>query len=191
ARGILFIQQGKYPDAQADFAKAERLDPEVRFGSPVQGLLELQQNNLAGAETTIRTRLRAHPNDAYLHYLLAEVLTRKGAAVGSSEFNQAVQAAQTAVTLQPVFPLARDMLGRLYLQQGRTKQAIAQSRLAIAQDPTDQMALYHLLIALRKDNQTAEIPALSKKLASLRAQARAKEENEHKYMLVETKPPAH
>ncbi|HEX4164048.1 MAG TPA: tetratricopeptide repeat protein, partial [Bryobacteraceae bacterium] len=47
ARGILFIQQGKYPDAQADFAKAERLDPEVRFGSPVQGLLELQQNNLA------------------------------------------------------------------------------------------------------------------------------------------------
>ena len=189
ARGILFIQQGKYPDAQADFAKAEHLDPQVRFGSPVQGLLELQQNNLAGAETTIRGRLKAHPNDAYLHYLLAEVLIRKGAAVGSPEFNEALQASQNAVALQPVFPLARDQLGRLYLQDGKTKQAIEQSRLAISQDPSDQMALYHLLIAFRKDNQTAEIPALSKKLAGLRAQARVKEENEHKYMLVETKPP--
>ncbi len=190
ARGILFIQQGKYPEAQADFTKAEQLDPKAQLSASAQGLLQLQRNDLPEAESTVRARLKTHPKDAYLHYLLAETLLRRGAAPGSPEFSEALRSAQQAVTLQPVFPLARDLLGRLYLQEGRTKEAIEQSRLAFSQDPSDQMACYHLLMALRKDNRTAEIPALSKKLADLRARARAQEAQEHRYMLVEAKPPA-
>lgn len=188
ARGILYIESGHYEQAESDFAEAERIDPNVQFGSSVRGLAELQRNDLPHAEQTIRARLSGKPDDAFLHYLLAETLTRKGAAVGSPEFSEAVQSAERAVQLQPNLALARDLLGRLYMEQGKTRQAIEQSRRAFEEDPTDQTALYHLILALRKGNRAGEIPELTTKLAALREQARAKEAAEHKYALVEANP---
>jgi tetratricopeptide (TPR) repeat protein len=191
ARGILYIQLGRYDKSEGDFAEAERSDPNVQFGSAAQGLAELQRNDLGEAEKTVRARLLKKPNDAFLHYLLAETLTRRGAAVGSASFKEAVSSAERAVQLQPNFALGRDVLGRLYLQEGRVDDAIKQSRLAFDEDPTDQTALYHLIVALRKGNKAAEIPRLAKKLAELRERARAKEQAEHKYTLVEVKPEQH
>ena len=188
ARGILYIQLGEYDNSERDFGRAEQLDPRVQFGSAAQGLAELQRNDLAQADATIRTRLSKNPNDAFLHYLLAETLTRKGAVVGTTQFSEAVKSAETAVKLQPNFPLARDVLGRLYLEERKTGQAIEQSRLAFQEDPTDQTALYHLIVALRKGGKTEEIPKLAKQLADVREQARAKEAAEHKYSLIEVRP---
>lgn len=185
ARGILYIQLGQYDQSEQDFARAEKLDPTLQYGSSAQGLAKLQQNDLTEAETTVRDRLRKHPNDPFLHYLLAETLARSGAAVGSPEFIEAVKAAREAVRLQPDFSLARDVLGRLYLQEGKTSEAIEQSKLAFQADPADQTALYHLIMALRKGGKTSEIPPLAKKLADLREQARLKEAAEHKFALVD------
>jgi tetratricopeptide (TPR) repeat protein len=188
ARGILFVQMGKYDQADTDFAEAERLDPKLHFGSSARGLAQLQDDNLDEAENTVREHLRKSPNDAFLHYLLAETLARKGGNVESAEFKEAIRTAQKAIELQPNFALARDVLARLYLQQGRIPQAIEQSRLALKEDPTDQTAVYHLIQALRKTNDTRELPALAKKLAEIREQARAKEAAEHRYALVEPGP---
>lgn len=185
ARGVLLIQLGQYDQGQTDFAKAEQLDPNARSGAAAKSMAALQQNNLAEAETTIRDRLKKSPHDAFLEYLLAETLTRRGAAVGTPEFTEAVEAASKAVQLQPGLALARDVLGRLYLEAGNVSAAIDQSRLAVRADPTDQTALYHLILALRKGNQKGEIPELMKQLAVLREQARAKEASERKYALVE------
>ncbi len=188
ARGILYIQLGQYDRSEQDFAKAEKFDPKLEYGAAAEGLAELQQNNLRKAEAVVRERLRKNPNDAFLHYLLAETLLRKGANPGSAEFAEALRSAQRAVQLQNKFALGRDVLGRLYLQQGKIEEAIQQSRLAFEQDPTDQTALYHLITALRKGGRTEEIPPLAKKLAALREQAELKEASEHRYALVEVKP---
>lgn len=188
ARGILYIQLGQYNQSEEDFASAEKLDPTLQYGTAARGLAELQQNNLAQAEVTVRERLKKNPREAFLHYLLAEILLRKGAAPGSAEFAEALSLAQRAVELQPTLALARDVLGRLYVQQGKIEEAIKQSRLAFEQDPADQTALYHLIMALRKGRKTEEIPPLAKKLAELREQARLKEAAAHKYALVEAAP---
>lgn len=188
ARGILYIQLGQYDRSEQDFANAETFDPNLEYGPAAQGLAELQQNNLTAAEATVRERLRKSPNEAFLYYLLAETLLRKGATPGSSEFAEAINAAQRAVQLQSDFPLGRDVLGRLYLQQGKLEEAIRQSRLSFEEDPTDQTALYHLITALRKGGKTGEIPPLAKKLADLREQAQLKEASAHRYALVEVKP---
>jgi tetratricopeptide (TPR) repeat protein len=188
ARGILYTQLGEYAKSDKDFAEADRLDPYLQFGAAVQGLAALQQNNLPQAEKIIRGRLRQTPNNAFLHYLLGETLTREGASVGSASFNQALKSAESAIQLQSNFPLARDLLGRLLLEQGKTTEAIQQSRLAFQQDPTDQTALYHLILALRKGGKRAEIAPLARKLAKLREQARLKKDAEHKYALVEVYP---
>jgi tetratricopeptide (TPR) repeat protein len=119
---------------------------------------------------------------------MAETLLRKGASIGTPEFKEAVACAETAVRIESDFALARDVLTRLYLQAGRVDDAIKQSRLAVSEDPSDQTAVYHLILSLRKAQRTAEVPELSKKLAALREQARAKEIEAQKYAIVEVKP---
>jgi tetratricopeptide (TPR) repeat protein len=185
ARGILYIQLGQYDESESDFAKAETLDPKAHAGMAARSMAALQQNDLAKAELTIRDRLKKHPDDAFLEYLLAETLLRRGAVPGTAEFSEAMGAALKAIKLQTDFALARDVLGRLYLEEGNISGAIEQSRLAVLADPTDQTALYHLILALRKGNQKAQIPGLVKQLSALREQARRKEASERKYGLVE------
>jgi len=188
ARGILYTQMGQYDRSEADFARAEQLDPAMGPGAAARGMAELQRNNLDNAEATIRARLRSNPNEPFLHYLLAETLLKTGAAVGTPRFDEAVKSAQKAIRLQPEFTLARDVLSRLYLQQNKLDEAIEQSRLAFEEDPTDQTALYHYILALRKRNKSEDIPALTRRLVALREQARAKESTERRFLLVEVKP---
>ncbi|MGA8028387.1 MAG: tetratricopeptide repeat protein [Bryobacteraceae bacterium] len=185
ARGILLIQLGQYEESESDFSKAEQLDPSAEAGSAARSMAALQQNNLAEAEATIRDRLKRQPDDSFLYYLLAETLARKGATVGTANFREALDAASKAVRLRPDFASARDVLGRLYLQEGNINEAIEQSRLAVRADPTDQTALYHLILALRKTDKKDELPKLGAQLTALREQARRRENSERKYALVE------
>lgn len=185
ARGILRIQLGQYEQSESDFSRAEQLDPGVEAGSAAQGMAALQQNKLAEAEATVRDRLKRKPDDAFLWYLLGETLARRGAAPGTSAFTEALKAASKAVQLQPNFALARDLLGRLYLQDGNINGAIEQSRLAVRADPADQTALYHLILGLRKAGKNEEVTQLMPQLTQLREQARKKEISERKYALVE------
>ena len=185
ARGILYIQLGEYDKSESDFVKAEQLDPKARTAMAARSMAALQENDLGKAEATIRERLKRQPDDAFLEYLLAETLAQRGAVPGTPRFGEAVAAARKATELQPDFVLARDVLGRLYLEEGNISGAIEQSRLAVRADPTDQTALYHLILALRRGNQKEEIPKLTKRLGELREQARRKEANERKYALVE------
>ncbi|HEX4771988.1 MAG TPA: tetratricopeptide repeat protein [Bryobacteraceae bacterium] len=188
ARGILAVQIDDFGQSRKDFEKAEQLDPELRYGRGIQGLADLQANDLARAEQDVRSRLNNAPGDAFLWYLLGETLTRGGATPDDPHFQEAVRSAEKAVQLRPDFPIARNLLARLYLNEGRTDDAIRQSRLAYEEDTTGesaQTALYHLITALRNSGKRDEIPALARKLADLREQTRAKETAERRYGLVE------
>jgi tetratricopeptide (TPR) repeat protein len=181
ARGVLYSELGQYDRGEADFNRAQKLDPHVELVSAAQGLSELQRNDLPQAEKTIRERLARQPHDAFIHYLLAEVLLRQGAAPPSSAFEEALQSALTAVKLNPDLGLARDTLSLLYLEEGKLNDAIEQSRLAYRINPNDERALYHLITALRRANQKAELPALLQRLVLLRAETRTAEtlQNRH------------
>jgi tetratricopeptide (TPR) repeat protein len=188
ARGVLFVQLGDYSRADADFDQAERLDPNRALGSVARGLSQIQQNNLDQALVTVRSQLKVNPKDEFLHYVLAELLSRQGAQAGTPEFQQALAAALEAVRLKPDFVLARDVLSRLYLQAGEVDQAIEQCRLALRDDPADDMALYRLIRALQSSGRPdalAEVPALLKRFAALREDARQRQALESKYRLVE------
>ncbi len=172
ARGILFIQLGQFENGQADFETANRLDPRQVSASVAEGLAQFQQANLDQALTTVDAQLRAHPQDSFLHYLKAEVLSQKGGDADTPEFRQAMTSAAEAVRLKPDFVLARDVLGGLYLKSGQTARAIEQSRLALRDNPSDQVALYHLIQALRNaKDPKGEVPTLVKRLAALREES--------------------
>ncbi len=187
ARGILYVQLGDFARSDADFDRAERFDPRQAVGS-VRGLSQLQRNSLTEALGTVRAQLKANPKDEFLYYVLAELLSREGAQPGSAQFQEALTAAETAVRLRPDFVLARDTLSRLYLESGDTRKAIEQCRLALRDDPDDQMAMYRLLRALQsagREQHAAEIAQLLKRFTAARDEARRREEQETRYRLVE------
>jgi tetratricopeptide (TPR) repeat protein len=184
ARGILYIQMGQFEKGQSDFEAANRLDPGQASAAVAEGLAQMQSSNLDQALKTVETELKAHPNDAFLYYLKAEIISQGGPAVGSPEFSDAVKAASRAVQLQPDFPLAHNVLGNLYLQSGQNEKAIEQCRAVLRENSNDQIAVYHLLQALRKINDPkGEVPALVKRLAELRAQSQEQEASTNRYKL--------
>jgi tetratricopeptide (TPR) repeat protein len=190
ARGILYVQLAQFDQAEADFETADALDPRQSIGSAAEGLAAVQKNDPDNALSTVRAKLARAPNDAFLLYLQAEIITQKGPDPGSAEFRKAMESAKRAILLRPSLGAARDILAKLYLQEGQNEPAIEQSRKALNSDPKDQTALYHLIQALRKSGRKDDVPELLKRLAELRTES-SKEEVEHnRYKLVEEKSPS-
>jgi len=185
ARGVLYAQLAEYEKAQADFEKAYDLDPNQSMSVAAQGLAAVQQNDLDGALAGVREKLKQKPDDPVLLYLQADILTQKGAEPGSPEFQTAMQSAKKAVALRPTLGPARGVLAKLYLQEGKYSEAAVQCRKALEISPKDQTALYRLIQALRKTEKKDEIPALLKRLASLRQEATKEEREQYRYKLVE------
>jgi tetratricopeptide (TPR) repeat protein len=145
----------------------------------------VQQNDFHRALATVQAKLARKPNDPLLLYLQADFLLQQGAEPGTPEFSLAMRSAKKAVELQPNLGDARSVLAKIYLQSGQYRQAVVQCRRALEINPKDQTAVYHLIVGLRKTGQTAEIPELLKRLASLREQAAKEQSRRYQYKLVE------
>ena len=136
ARGILFIQMGQFESGQADFETANQLDPRQASASVAEGLAQLQQANLDQALVTVDAQLKAHPQDSFLHYLKAEILTQKGAR-SRTRRNSARQwpRQRKPCRLKPDFVLARDVLGGLYLKSGQNRSGDRAKPPGVARQP--------------------------------------------------------
>lgn len=186
ARGVLYVQIANFDKAEADFEKAEQLDPQHSISAAAEGMVaeEKSQNDPTDALATVRVKLAKNPKDAFLWYLQAAILTQKAPALGSPEFQLALESGRKAVALQPSLASAHDVLAKLYLQSGDFESAIKECRLALQSDPKDQTALYHLVLALRKTDNKAEISELLKRLAEARQDAAIEEAEHNRYKLI-------
>jgi tetratricopeptide (TPR) repeat protein len=189
ARGVLYVQLAQYDQAEADFDKADELDPKQAISSAALGLEAVQKNDPEQALATVRSKLAKRPNDAYLLYLQADILSQTGPELGSTGFQTALRSAKEAVSLQPSLAPAHNLLAKLYLQSGQNRAAIEESRIALNISPQDQSAVYHLIQALRKTGDKTELPDLLKRLAQLRQDATRQEEQRNRYKLIEGAPP--
>jgi tetratricopeptide (TPR) repeat protein len=185
ARGMLYGNMAKYQKAEADFRSAQLLDPQHGTGSYGVGLIQIQGGQYAQALTTIRAGLRAHPDNAQLHFLLARILMEDGASPGSPVFTEATDSAVEAVHLEPGLSSARDLLAEIYLRSGRPALSVEQSRAALDINPSDQTAIYHMMLASRRDKDAATLREFSKRLDALLQQARSDQTNRLRYRNVE------
>lgn len=190
ARGVLYVQVGDFEKAQADFDKAEQLDPQHSAAGIAQGLIaeEKHQDDPDKALAVVRSKLAKTPNDAFLLYLESAIIQQKAPAADSPEFLHGMEAAKKAVNLQPSLGNAHNVLANYYLQGGQTDAAVAECRAALKQDPKDQTALYRLIVALRKTDHKEEIPDLLKRLAEARQAATKQEAENNRYKLVVAPP---
>jgi len=185
ARGVLYVQLADYDHAEADFEKAEELDPQLSVSGAARGMVAQQKEDLDKALAVVRAKLSKKPNDPLLLYVQADILVQKNPDVDSPEFSQAIASAQRAVKVQPGLVAARDTLAKLYLQAEKDQLAVEQSRESLRYDPNDQVGLYHLIVGLRKTGQKEELPALLKRLAELRQKATREEGEHNRYKLIE------
>jgi tetratricopeptide (TPR) repeat protein len=188
-RGILLAQTGEFTRAADDFDTANRLDPRLQFLGVAQGLVESQEHNSQQALAHFRAAVKAHPGEAYAWYLLAEALSVESNPEGSSEYTEEIHAATTAVRLDPKLVEARDLLSAAYYAAGHMQEAIEQSRAALAVNPKDEAALYHLMLALRKTDHDDEARALVLQLVQLRANSKVNQPPTRYYHLYEQKQP--
>lgn len=189
-RGVLYVQIGNFKRASADFELADRLKPSQETANVAIGIALIQQNHLDQSLRFVRKCLKQSPNDAVLNYLLAEILIRKGVRPGSAEFEEAVRAATHATKLKPNFVLARDDLAQLEMLGRHLEAVIRESKRALAADPSDQTAVYHLIVAYRRTHQTTEVAPLVKRLGALAKAARKQDEQRNRVRLVMNSLPA-
>ena len=184
ARGILYVQLAHYDEAEADFEKAQQIDPQQSFSAAAQGLLASKASGATKESLSeLRRKLAKTPNDAFLWSLEASLLTEGSPDPGTPEYSEAMRAAKKAVSLNPSLASAYDAQAKLYQAAGNINEAIQQSRNALHYDPRDQTALYRLIMLLRKTDKKDEIPELLKRLAELRQEATRKEAEENRYKL--------
>jgi len=185
ARGVMYVQLAQYEKGEADFDQAYELDPNQSLSSAAQGLAAAQENDFDRALEKVQASLARKPDDAFMLYLQADILASRNADPGSPDFELAMRSVRRAVQVQPTLAPARSVLAKLYLESGKNQEAAEQCRKALENDPKDQAAVYHLIQALRKTGNTAEIPELLKRLSSLRREAAKEQSDRYRFQLVE------
>ncbi|MBW4039969.1 MAG: tetratricopeptide repeat protein [Acidobacteria bacterium] len=183
ARGMLYGGLAKYDKAEADFRRAEQLDPHHGTGAYGVGLVEAQGNHSAEALATARIGLVANPRDAQLNYLLARILIDNGAVPGSPDFREAVHAATDAVRFNPNLLAAHDLMAKIDGMDGKTAALITQCKEALRIDPTDQNAMYQLMRAARKTGDHSTEQALVQQLEALHQHEREDESQRLRYKI--------
>jgi tetratricopeptide (TPR) repeat protein len=184
SRGILYAQLAQYDKAEADFKRVEQLDSAQSISSYAGDLTEVMKNNPDQALAKVRAQLQAHPENPLLNYLLAQLLMNQAPAAGSEAFKEALKSALLTVKLKPDHVGSRDLLASMYMRTGQYDLAIEQCKIALKYSPSDESAMYHLIISMRHTGHTDDLKPLVDRLAELHQESLRHETERKQYRLV-------
>ena len=187
-RGAINAQAGNSAAAAADFEKARTIEPDELYGPVGLSLLLRENAKLAEAETIIRKRLRAAPDDPTLNYLMADLLIRGGAEPASPEFLKAIALLNKAIRAKPDFVNAHAALGKLYMTAGKTIEAVSETERTLELAPNDHVALNQLILAYRKLGRNQQAERAARRLRTLLAQEEKQEISRNRIRLRAANP---
>jgi Flp pilus assembly protein TadD len=163
-RGVLWAQLGELDKAEVDFERAGFLEPDEAYASAGLSTLFTETGRAEGAAALLRKKLAQAPDDPTLNCVLADALIREGIQPDQPGFSEARQALLRATRARPNFARAHATLGKLYLRENKTADAIRELELALRLDPANRPALNQLSVALRKVGRRTEADAVSERL---------------------------
>lgn len=185
SRGVLYVQLGEYDKAEADINMAQQLDSKLIVGAYAADLAILQKNDPSKALVQVRAQLKAHPASPLLRLLLAQLLINQAPEPRSQAFKEAMQNASQAAQSKPDLVDAHNLLASMYMSLNQYDQAIKESRIALKYDPSNETALYRLILALRHSGHDDDLQPLVKRLSELHQESMRHETDLKKYRLVE------
>jgi tetratricopeptide (TPR) repeat protein len=183
ARGVLEVQLSQSTPALADFEHAHQLDPKMSFAMDAVGIMQSQQHKDKASLELFEAQAKLHPEDPFLHYLLAEQLAEGTSGENGERLTAAIEAAKRAIALDPTYVAAHDLLAVLYLRSKQPERTIQQAELALSIDPDDQSALYQEILARKRTGDTKQIQALVAKFVEVRERNTKRQQATDRYRL--------
>ena len=152
--GSLLFSLNRFDEAADRFGQALRVNPAHTPALSGLGMALFAQGQGRWEEALQQFRRAAEsaPQDAQVHYLLAQMLDRVGQA------NEAIAAYEQTLRISPRHLGAHNDLGTLLATQGRLEDAIAHFEEALRIDPQDKQAQHNLARA------RADLKILSKSI---------------------------
>jgi tetratricopeptide (TPR) repeat protein len=136
--GMVHKEQGRLPEAIADFGKAIEGDPKFAKAFSQRGVVELQQNNLTAAASDFQQAIQLRSSDSTAHFGLGRVYLAQGNA------NDALKELNTALYLNTNSAPVQIALGDAYRMQRNYNAAIAAYQKAILIKSENEQAYIHL-----------------------------------------------
>jgi tetratricopeptide (TPR) repeat protein len=132
ARGITYERTKRWPQAEADFQHALKLEPEQPFVLNYLGYSWVDMGmHLDQAKAMLNRAAELKPNDGYIVDSLGWAHFRLG------EYDQAVDQLERAVELEPGDPVINEHLGDAYWRVGREREARFQWQRALTLEPEE------------------------------------------------------
>jgi Tfp pilus assembly protein PilF len=152
--GDIYRQQTFLPDAEQEYGKALALQPEDTGALFGLSLALLADNQIDEAFHVTQAALKNRSDDPELNAVMGEILCAR------NDFAGAEQYLEKGLNTKPEYvPHVHALLGKVYARTGRTKQAIAELKFALADDKDGtvhyQIARLYLKIGDRNSAQQA------------------------------------
>ncbi len=161
-RGSVNTLLGKLDEAHSDFATAVRLSPTKADPRFFLALTDYKQGNFTNAVNELKSAIAAGVIDSDLYYLLAECMIK----IDPTNPKDALMELNRAIEINSRSVSARSLRGKLLLEEGHPKQAVADLKLALQIDPDSRSAVYNLARAYSALGKTAEAKSLFKQLST-------------------------
>ena len=190
SRGVLFAQLADFDKAEGDFKMAEQLDSTLSIGAYAGDLAVLSRNDPNTALVRVREQLKAHPNNPLFRLLLSQLIMNSAPDPESAAFKEAMQNALAAEKAKPDLVEAHNQLASMYMTLNQYDRAVKECQTALQYDPSDETAMYHLLISMRHSGHQDDLKPLVKRLSELHQESLRHETDRKRFRLVEPGSPS-
>lgn len=149
-RAIFLARLDRLEEAKPEFDRASELAPggDIAYLATVQEAL--YEENFPKALRLVRGAIKAGHHDYQMLSLLGTILMHVGAAPGDATFTEAREALEASVTAQPRYSTSQIALGKLYLMEGRTGDAVSHLEIGRNLEPSNPTVYASLAAAYRR-----------------------------------------
>jgi tetratricopeptide (TPR) repeat protein len=168
-KALFLSRLGRFEDGKPEFARAAQLAPESDIGYLALVQVQLYEDDFAAANKLLHAAIATGHRDAQMLSLLGTVLLHEGAVPGQPAFDEAKAALEESAKEEPDYPATQIALGKMYLSEGRTRDAANHLELGRNLDPGNPAAYSALASAYRqlgeRDKAIAALAELQRILA--------------------------
>ena len=168
-KAVFLAEMGSFGRAKPEFDRAARLAPGSYIGYLAQVQKALYEGNLHAADKTLHQAIQAGHRNYRMLSLLGTVLLHEGAMPGQPQFAEAQKVLEESAREQPDYPSTQIALGKIFLMQGKAKQAVAHLQIGRRLEPDDAAVYVNLANAYEMLGDHVKALAMRRQLGRLLA----------------------
>lgn len=169
-KALFLSRLDRFDEAKPEFDRAAQLAPGSYIGYLALVQKDLFEDNIAGANTLLHEAIKAGHREPQMLSLLGAVLLAEGAAPGQPQFEEARSALEESLRQRPDDSTTQIALGKLYLRDGRYKDAAAHLEIGRRFDPSNPSVYASLATAYNRLGEREKAREISRRMGRLLAE---------------------